>query len=733
MDKLIKISSQLMLISFLLMVIIFIIDIFVPLGVAAGVPYMIPVLFSLWYRDRRLTLMIAVLGTILTVLGFFLSPHGGILWMVLSNRLLAIFAIWVTAILILKRKRAEEVLRKLSQAVKQSPVSVVVTDTQGNIEFVNPKFEDVSGYTADELMGKNPSVFKSGKTSPETYKQLWETIKSGREWRGELLNKKKNGYTYWEDAIISSIKDNGGNITHYLGVKEDITERKKTEETLKKSERRYNELFISVMEGIGLVDEYEVIEFCNPAYAKIFEADSAEELIGKCLLEYVPKSQKELLLSRTKDRKKGNSTRYEMEIITMKGNRKIIRASVSPRFDDDNNYIGALGTIMDITETKRLQALQSRAERLETAGEIAGQVAHDFNNLLGPMIAYPDFLRSELPKDHSSLQMLNDIEKAATTMADINQQLLTLSRGGHFEQETLNLNNLVMQNLNQVDAQPDTLNIEMDLAKILMNIKGGTAQLSRIISNLVNNALDAMQSIGHLLIKTENYYVDDVSGAYGRIPKGEYAKLTITDTGCGITNEALPKIFDSFFTTKKTDNRSGSGLGLSVVHTVMKDHNGYIDLQSEFGQGTSFFLYFPITRDELESTDSSTIIGGKESILVIDDDTLQREVSLNLLNRLGYNSIAVNSGEEAIEFIQDNPQDLLVLDMIMPGGIDGTETYKRTLEFNPNQRAIIVSGFAETEQIDLVIKLGAGKFIRKPLTLKSISAAVREELDRVLS
>ncbi len=318
-------------------------------------------------------------------------------------------------------------------------------------------------------------------------------------------------------------------------------------------------------------------------------------------------------------------------------------------------------------------------------------------------------------------------------MADINQQLLTLSRRGHFEQETLNLNSVVTQGLNQTEPQPDTLHVETDLGKNLMNIRGGPAQLSRIISNLVNNALDAMQNVGHLFIRTENYYADDVSGKYGRIPKGEYVKLTISDNGCGIAQKAMPKIFDPFFTTKKTDRQRGSGLGLSVVHAVMEDHNGYIDLQSEFGQGMSFFLYFPITRDEIELTESGKAVGGTESILVIDDDTLQREVALNLLNKLGYNATAVNSGEKAVEFLRDNPQDLLILDMIMPGGIDGAETYKRALELNPKQKAIIVSGFSETERVALARKLGAGGFIRKPLTLKTISAAVRKELDRELA
>ncbi len=511
--------------------------------------------------------------------------------------------------------------------------------------------------------------------------------------------------------------------------------RKKVEEEI---ERVANQLHTSIEQmPIAYIlwdSEKKVMEW-NKAAETIF-GYSSEEILGKPFFELiVPDAAKHTVDNVAAELFSGKPSSYSVKDNNVRKDGQLISClwHNTPIQDEEGKIISVLSMAQDITETNRLRELSSRAERLETAGEIAGQVAHDFNNLLGPMIAYPDFLKSELSEDHSAIQMLNDIEKAATTMADINQQLLTLSRRGHFEMKTLSLNNVVTQSLNQIASQPDTLHIEMDLEKDLMNIKGGPAQLSRIISNLINNSLDAMQSVGHLFIKTENYYADDVSGKYGRISKGEYVKLTITDTGHGITKEALPKIFDPFFTTKKTDKQRGSGLGLSVVHAVMEDHNGYIDLQSEFGKGTSFFLYFPITRDEIETSDSGEIVGGAESILVIDDDTLQREVALNLLNKLGYNATAVNSGEEAVEFLRDNPQDLLVLDMIMPGGIDGAETYKRALELNPNQKAIIVSGFAETERVGLVIKLGAGKFTRKPLTLKSISSAVRRELDKVVA
>ena len=374
--------------------------------------------------------------------------------------------------------------------------------------------------------------------------------------------------------------------------------------------------------------------------------------------------------------------------------------------------------------------LESRAARLETAGTIAGQVAHDFNNLLGPIMAYPEFIRNELPHDHKAHAFLDDIESAAEKIADINQDLLTMGRRGHYNLNIINLNRIALHAVKEMESLTDTVTYETDLCKDLMSIKGGDAQIHRILINLLVNAQDAMNDIGQVTIKTENYYADDTSVAFGRVPKGEYVKLTITDTGCGIPYDILQNLLDPFFTTKTTDKKRGSGLGLSVVDAVMKDHNGHLDLSSKVGHGTSFYLYFPVIREDTGEDESEHLVAGTEKVLVVDDDDIQREVSSQLLTKLGYRVSSVESGEKAIEFLRKNQQDLVILDMVMPGGIDGAETYRRILEISPHQKAIIISGFSETDRVLEVQKLGAGAFIRKPVTKSVFAAAVRTELDR---
>jgi CheY-like chemotaxis protein len=346
-------------------------------------------------------------------------------------------------------------------------------------------------------------------------------------------------------------------------------------------------------------------------------------------------------------------------------------------------------------------------------------------------MGYPDFIRDELPPDHKALPYLDDMERAARKIADINQELLTLSRRGFYNRVIMDLNPIVLRTIKEIQPLASEVAYDTKLPEDLMPIKGGNAQIHRILNNLLMNAADAVQNTGRITVTTENYYADDTAVAFGRVPKGEYVKMTVTDTGCGIPEEIAQKIFDPFFTTKTTDKTRGSGLGLSVVDSVMKDHDGYIDMKSTVGQGSSFYLYFPIARDRISNGDELVDnIGGNETVLIIDDDRIQREVSAAMLGKLGYKVTTIESGEKAVDLLRKTPHDLLILDMIMPPGIDGAETYRRVLAINPDQKAIIVSGFSESKQTIETQRLGAGAFIKKPLSKVMIAAAVRKELDR---
>jgi len=253
--------------------------------------------------------------------------------------------------------------------------------------------------------------------------------------------------------------------------------------------------------------------------------------------------------------------------------------------------------------------------------------------------------------------------------------------------------------------------------------------------NLVSNAAEAINGSGEVTIRSENRYLDLPIQGYDTLYEGDYTVLTISDTGSGISADDLGKIFEPFY-TKKVMGRSGTGLGLAVVWGTVKDHNGYIDVQSEERKGTTFTLYFPVTREERTGDKKALLleayIGRGESILVVDDIAEQRELALSMLSRLGYQVNAVQGGEEAVAYLHSNSVDVVVLDMIMDPGMDGLDTYRRILEINPTQKAIIVSGFSHTDRVTKAQELGAGAYVRKPYVLENLGLAIRKELDRAI-
>ncbi|MCG6537756.1 MAG: ATP-binding protein, partial [Syntrophales bacterium LBB04] len=277
------------------------------------------------------------------------------------------------------------------------------------------------------------------------------------------------------------------------------------------------------------------------------------------------------------------------------------------------------------------------------------------------------------------------------------------------------------------------VNVETGLDPSLMNISGSDIHLHKTVMNLIINAMESIPARGTVTIKTENRYLEMPLKGYEVIGKGEYALLSIADTGGGISPEDLQHIFEPFYTTKKM-RMSGSGLGLSVVWGVVKDHDGYIDVQSEKGKGTTFTLYFPVTGkdlpEELVAQVASRYRGNGESVLVIDDEKGQCGMATMMLSKLNYNVTAVESGEEAIEYLRSHKADLLVLDMLMEPGIDGLDTYKEIIKIHHGQKAIIASGFSETERSRETQNLGAGNFVMKPYIMATLAREVWKELHR---
>jgi len=386
----------------------------------------------------------------------------------------------------------------------------------------------------------------------------------------------------------------------------------------------------------------------------------------------------------------------------------------------------------------RLEVQLQKARKLEAIGTLAGGVAHDLNNILSGIVSYPDLLLMDLPAGSPLRKPLLTIKQSGERAAAIVQDLLTLARRGIAMAEVVNLNRIIETQLNSPEFEKLTsfhprVRVETRLAGDLLNIKGSAIHLAKSIMNLIANAAEAMPDGGTVTISTDNRYLDRPLRRYDHVETGDYVIVTVADTGIGIPIEDRERIFEPFY-SKKVMGRSGSGLGMAVVWGTVKDHNGYIDLESTEGQGTTFTLFFPVTHDTIgpASTAISTAdyMGQNETILVVDDMETQRELASSILKKLNYSVAAVSSGEEALVYLREHPVDLLLLDMIMEPGMDGLDTYRRIVELYPGQKAIIASGYSENDRVRSAQSLGAGAYIRKPYTIEKIGLAVRAELSK---
>jgi PAS domain S-box-containing protein len=504
-------------------------------------------------------------------------------------------------------------------------------------------------------------------------------------------------------------------------------------EALKKSDERQKIIMDSVQTGIVTIDaETHMIVDVNPAAIKMIGA-AKEKIIGQVCYKYMCAPESGKCPITDLGQKIDNSERL---LIKANGEKIPILKNVVPIILGGKEFL--LESFVDLTEKKKLENRLHSAQKMEVIGTLAGGVAHDLNNILSGIVSYPDLILMDLPEDSPLRESILTIQNSGEKAAVIVQDLLTLARRGVSVSEVVNLNHIISEELASPEFEKlksfhPNAEVKTNFEKDLLNIKGSTAHLSKTIMNLLSNAAEAMPHGGKLFISTENQYIDTPIKGYENVEEGDYVILKVSDTGTGISKGDIEKIFEPFY-TKKIMGRSGTGLGMAVVWGTVKDHKGYIDVESTEGKGTILTLYFPVTREEIVSDQSMVSIenytGKEESILIVDDVKEQRELASKMLNKLNYTVTAVSSGEKAVDYMNNHSADLLVLDMIMPPGIDGLETYKQILKRHPGQKAIIASGFSETERVKEAEKLGAGKYIKKPYTMEKIGLAVKEELGK---
>ncbi|BHH83598.1 PAS domain-containing hybrid sensor histidine kinase/response regulator [Desulforhopalus sp. 52FAK] len=625
------------------------------------------------------------------------------------------------------RKNIEDALQDSQErfkALSNATFEAIFISENGICLDLNRTAEQMFGYSPDEARGRYATDF----IVSEDRERVKSNIHSCSEKPYEVTALRKDGSTFPSEiqGRMTTLKGADVRITALR----DISESKRTEKALKENEEKYRTLFDMESDALAVIEikTGKMLEV-NNAFIELY-GYSRDEVIKMKNTDFSAEPQKTRSATQTRGtyipvryHRKKDGTVFPTEI----------SASIF-------NYQGRdvhIAAIRDITERQRLEAQIQRSQKMESMGLLAGGVAHDLNNILSGIVSYPELILMDLPEDSSLRKPIKTMQAAGNRAAAIVEDLLTIARGVATTKEILNINALVNDYLESPEFEKliqfhPAVKVRTDLDANLLNTIGSHSHLRKVVMNLVSNAAEAIEGGGTVTLSTHNIFVDKPLKGYEDVNIDEYAVLKVADDGRGIPSNEIERIFEPFY-TKKIMGRSGTGLGLAVVWNVMQDHEGYIDVSSE-SCGTTFQLFFPVSREDIIESSSSiafeSYMGHGETILVIDDVAAQREIACNFLEKLGYVATEVSSGEAAVKYLMNHTVDLLLLDMIMEPGISGLETYDQILRNHPGQKAVIVSGFSETDAIKEAQRLGAGKFVKKPYTFEKIGLAIHRELSR---
>jgi two-component system cell cycle sensor histidine kinase/response regulator CckA len=512
---------------------------------------------------------------------------------------LAVFAVDVSRL-----KHAIEEQARLVTALEQAAESIIVTDPQGIIEYVNPAFEKITGYLRDEVIGRNIELVDSGQHSKTFFRSILDTLQHGRVWQGRIVNKRRDHSLYETEATVSPIKNKAGEITSYVSVQRDVS--------------------------------HEV----------------------------------------------------------------------------------------------RLETQLRQAQKMEAIGTLAGGIAHDFNNLLMGIQGNISLSLLDVDADTPLAKNLKKIEQYVHNGVDLTKQLLGFARGGKYEISLLNLNQLLKeQNLMFSRTNKDIV-FENESNPDLWSVAADRGQIEQVLMNLYLNAIQAMPGGGTLITRTENVIVDQDQYSPYFVKAGRYIRITIEDTGVGIDEKIQQRIFDPFFTTKEMGR--GTGLGLASVYGIVKNHEGFINVYSQKGQGARFEINLPASGKVVLNKEKSQekFVKGKETVLLVDDEGMIVDVAQRMLEKLGYKVFTAANGKEAIEvFLKHQEEiDVIILDMIMPK-MSGGETFDRIKKIRPGIKVLLSSGYSINGQASEILNRGCNGFIQKPFNLQDLSKSLRTILE----
>ncbi|MBC7365553.1 MAG: PAS domain S-box protein [Undibacterium sp.] len=634
------------------------------------------------------------------------------------------------------RRRAEQSLRLLGSAVEQATESIMITDAildrpGPKIVFVNPAFMRMTGFSAEDVLGKTPRILQGPRTDPGVLRRLRQNLERGELFEGEAVNYRKDRTEYYEEWRIAPLRDAQGIITHFVAILRDITERKRAENALRTSEQRFKAFFQQAAVGVAQTDA------ANGRYLQVNQRFCDIAGRTKAELEHLTFAAithpQDLghSLEMTGRLRSGAIREFTQEKRYVREGRPDVWANVtvSSMWNEGDAPDFFIVVAQDITARKRLEEQFLQAQKMEAIGTLAGGVAHDFNNILAAINGYTELSLLILEGNPEVRGHLVAVLQASGRATDLVRQILTFSRQQKLERRPLQLRPVVVETLKLLRATiPTTIEFDISLATDAPVVLADSTQIHQVLMNLGTNAWHAMKDRpGRLQVKLERCVVDPTAAVNSRLRPGLYAHISVSDSGCGMGEETRRRIFEPFFTTKPLGE--GTGLGMAVVHGIMDTHDGAVTVYSQPGEGTVFHLYFPANAGETTlppPPDDPVPRGHGERVLLVDDEELLVRLGKIALTALGYEVEVATQPDAAIALVRADPQRfaLVLTDQTMPG-MTGLMLANQLRKLCPGLPIILTTGYTMALTSQVLAAAGICQLLPKPTTLHDLGVAVR--------
>jgi len=642
--------------------------------------------------------------------------------------------VWViaTGVDVTEHRRIEEELTQFRLGIERSGEIIFLTDREGRIRYVNPAFEQVYGYGREEVLGRTPRILKSGIHGAEVYEKLWSSLLAREVVSGELVNRAKDGRLLTISASANPVLDAEGRITGFLAIQRDITAWKQAEHARTASEERLRTVLEKTPDGVGVVDTEGRILYANPAIG-VMLGYTNEELVGRRVSDFQHPDDRSRAAARFGELFRGGpEDPSQYRLIRKDGG--LVTAEITSRVIEYEGRPALLSTMRDLTERLELEEQLRQAQKMEAIGQLAGGIAHDFNNLLTVIQVSAELIGDGLDgADPTTNQNLNELQSAVSRGKDLIAKLVAFSRGEELRLEPLDLPGLILDFKPTLRRLvPEHIEIRFSLPGDLPPVLASRGSVEQIIMNLATNAANSMPEGGLLKIAaapTRMAAADPFSG--GKTAPGRFVRLSVSDTGMGMDESTRARVFEPFFTTRRTSG--GVGLGMAVVYGLVKQLGGHVQVSSELGRGSAVQVDLPVAAiDALPPIPdvSAEVQRGTETILVAEDEAALRRAAQRSLERLGYRVLLAADGEEALTVFDSNAEDidLIVTDMVMPRR-GGRALYAALRDRGVRVPVLFTSGYSAGEADQLARVDSGPPFIAKPWTLDELARKIREVLD----